>query len=343
MKHILYLLITVIITLTAACTSDKEPVNDNQDMKGSVKESETTSTQSKTVDGATANVFLNLSKGAQFDLLVSSEEKLTQELGDMKQTIKQLNSINYACEVIDAINNSFTIKVKYDRIIKEIDAGQAGKESFDSKKAKTGKDTPPQLKVLNNMIGQSYTVTLDRFGKVSSVKGTEKIIKSALANIKEDAQILELLEAGLNQEFGSDKLGDYYEKLLNYTDSIPRKTGDRWKKEYSIFSGLELFVSTQYELVSVTPEIATIKTKSKITDKLENKTQTVENIIISAEVKGEQNGTIEIDKKTGFIVNSIINQNISAKETRTQKDSVKNTITMITRKDAKYTITSTPK
>lgn len=343
MKHIFYLFIILIIALIGACTSDKEPVNDKQAMKGNGKEAEITSIPSESGDETITNVFLNLNKGDKFDLLVSSEEKLTQELGEMKQTIKQLNSINYDCEVLDAINNSFTIKVKYDRIIKEIDAGQAGKESFDSKKTKTGKDTPPQLKVLNNMVGQSYTVTLDRLGKVSSVKGTEKIIKASLANITEDAKILELLEASLNQEFGSNKLGDYYEKLFNFTDSIPHKVGDKWKKEYSIFSGLELFVSTQYELVSITPEKATIKTNSKITDKLEKKTQTVDNIIISAEVKGNQSGTIEIDKKTGFIIKSVINQNLSAKETRTQKDSVKNTITMITRKDAKYTITSTPK
>ena len=205
------------------------------------------------------------------------------------------------------------------------------------------KDLPPNVKILMDIIGKSYQIDFTPFGRVTATHGTEKMMKDLMAGIKEKDDIKKMLEMAVRQEFGPEKLADFFEKLTNYTDSVQRKSGDKWTKEYSIESGINLTVKTIYEIVEINQQAVKVKLKSKLIDKNKDKEQVSGDVVAKISVTGEQEGYILIDAVTGFVNKSEVNQKIYVNETRSKKDDPKQSMTMKTTKDAHFTITATKK
>ena len=235
---------------------------------------------------------------------------------------------------------NFTADIVIKRIQKELDAGNGNKQYFDSKsKADKSADIPPDIKSLRSLIGKKYSITITPLGKVTDVKGTDKMISSVIKDVDADEKTNNLLRMALMQEFGGDNVAHFYEKLFNYIDGNPHKQGDKWEKVYDINIGVMLKVISDYQLTSTEGNQLTIKFKSKLKDVSGRKSREIEGYIISMDVKGEQSGTIIINKNNGLLSKSVVTQKIYASETRSLKSDKTQSQTMKTTKIAKYSIT----
>ena len=344
MKNILTSVLIVLSLFIASCSGDKETPKSNE--KPEQSKSNATSTKNNNIaQKETPDVGfmfkISLKKGANFAISVKNDEEITQELAGQKQSVKQTNQINYDFKVksVDEFGN-FTADITIRRIQKELDAGNGNKQYFDSKiKDDNNSDVPPDIKSLKSLIGKKYSITLTPLGKVTDVKGTDKMINSIIKKVDADEKTNNLLRMALMQEFGGDNVAHFYEKLFNYIDGNTHKQGDKWEKVYDINIGVMLKVISDYQLTNISDNTLTIKLKSKLKDVTGKKNREIEGYIISMDVKGEQEGTIKINKNNGFISQNTVTQRIYASETRAMKSDKSQRQTMKTTKKAKYTIT----
>jgi hypothetical protein len=344
MKNILTSVLIVLSLFIASCSGDKETPKSNE--KPEQSKSNATSTKNNNIaQKETSDVGfmfkISLKKGANFAISVKNDEEITQELAGQKQSVKQTNQINYDFKVksVDEFGN-FTADITIRRIQKELDAGNGNKQYFDSGiKDDNNSDVPPDIKSLKSLIGKKYSITLTPLGKVTDVKGTDKMINSIIKKVDADEKTNNLLRMALMQEFGGDNVAHFYEKLFNYIDGNTHKQGDKWEKVYDINIGVMLKVISDYQLTNISDNTLTIKLKSKLKDVTGKKNREIEGYIISMDVKGEQEGTIKINKNNGFISQNTVTQRIYASETRAMKSDKSQRQTMKTTKKAKYTIT----
>lgn len=342
-----YLTIVLLAFLFIACSEEK-PADEQQTMKEPEKKSEKNSQPQVYDDNVTDFLLkLKMKSGDNYILKIGREEKITQSSGSQKQSAKQTEKFDYSFSILEVKDNGdFTAEIRFDRIIKEFDAGQMGKQSFDSKNSGKSQDAPPEVLIFQNMIGMKYQIEVSADGKVKKVTGSDKLVNAALKGLTLDKQPLEFLKQGLKQEFSEKQLADYYEKLFNYLDGKPKQVGDTWEKSYKIQAGMPLNVKTKYEITEMNNDKIIINTSSVLNDKAGKQTKEIQNIKVTFEVKGDQEGKIELDRTTGFILNSSVNQTISAKETRVLVDSAtKNTQSVVLEslKEANYSISAKKK
>jgi len=342
MKNILASVLIVFTLLIASCGGNKETPKDKETIKQEVTQNskiEKEPTVQKEIDDDGFMLKINLKKGDNFSISVTNDEKLTQELDKQKQSLKQTNRIAYDFNVksVDEFGN-FTAEVVIKRIQKELDAGNGNKQSFDSKIKNDNANSTPDIKSLNSIIGKNYTITITPLGKVTDVIGSDKLINSVIKEVNADEKTSNMLRMALMQEFGGDNIAHFYEKLFNYIDGNKHKQDDKWEKVYDINIGLPLKVISDYRLARINDNNFVIKLNSKLKNISGNKSQEIENYIISTNVKGEQEGTITINRQTGFISKNVVTQRIYASETRKLKTDKSQSQTMKTTKISTYTI-----
>jgi hypothetical protein len=288
-------------------------------------------------DGS-VSVKMNFQGGEKYELIVSTDEKLSQEMQGEKQSVSQLNTITYDLDLAMKANDLFSADIKFKRIQKSVDAGAQGKQSFDSQQKGDTKEMPPNVKILLDIIGKNYILIFNPLGRVKETLGADKMLQQIMAGVKENDEVKKMISEALKLEFGPDKLADFFEKLTNYTDSVPRKIGEKWTKVYSIESGINLAVATTYEIAEIKDGQIKINLKSQLNDKNKNRSKTIGEVVLKASISGEQGGFILLDGTTGFINKSEVTQKIYVNETRSKKDDPSQSLTMKTTKEAKFTI-----
>ena len=285
---------------------------------------------------------LNVSKGEKYDMEMISDQKIVQEMQGQKQEVFQKMGFiyNYAIEDADAQGN-MTTKITYSSIYQEVDAGQ-GKIVFDSKNPP--KVESPQTKILLCLIGKGFTVKQNPMGKVLDLKGTEEILKSIVKKmeLKEPEQEKQLT-ASLNEQFGTGRMSEMVEKLTNFYDGVPKKTGDKWTKEYTSSGEFNMMFSSEYTVKEIKGNSIVIDISSKLQTDPKAKPTEYGSVLVRYSLKGTQKGTIEIDARSGMILNTNVYQKLSGKISSLKSETVKESITVPMSIETTNTIKTTKK
>ncbi len=343
MKNLLTILVIITLLGAVSCEDKKETPKDMPEQAEKTEITPQSETDGNNADESNKIVIkLNLQKGDVYNINMSNEEKIIMELGDEEKWGKQSSLMSYDFEVknVDDAGN-ITADIKIVRIKKAVESSEGGAQSFDSDKSNNSGDSP-DIQSLKNIVGQQYSITITPYGQVTEVKGTEKMIKNIMKGIDVDEKVLKVIEMGLRQEFGAEKIISFYEKLFNYLNEKSRQVGDKWQKVYDINTGVLLKATTNYKIEKITDDKIFIKMNSKLRNPAGKQQRENEQIILTSDVSGSQSGDMVIDRKTGFFIKNKVNQTIRAKETQTEKES-KKTMTLTTTKNVTYTITSTKK
>ena len=337
MKKIFNTIIVVLTVLLISCGSEKDTPK-QQDTTSNTKEMKTEASN-KNVTEKKEEAFdfkIKLQKGDKYSISVTNDEKISNDNGTQKATAEQTNFINYDFNVsdIDEFGN-YIINVKIRHIKKGLEISNGQKVEFNSKSEKK-EDETPDITSLRSLIGKGYTLTLTPDGKVIDVKGAENIINSVVEEVGADEKTNKALKIALSQEFSATSITRYYERIFNYIDGNQHKLNSKWQKVYDINIGVPLKVISNYTLKNVSDDKLTVTMVAKLKNIAGKRKEEIQNIIVTSDINGNQSGTIIINRKTGFLVHSVINQKINAYETRTMKDDKSKSETLKTSKSAKY-------
>jgi len=265
---------------------------------------------------------LNVSKGEKYDMEMISDQRIAQEMQGQKQEVFQKMGFvyNYIIEDVD-LQGNMTTKIIYNSIYQEVDGG-SGKITFDSKNPP--KVESPQTKILMCLVGKGFIVKQTPMGKVLDVKGTEDIIKSLVKKMElKDPEQEKQLTASLSDQFGSDRMSEMVEKLTNFYDGAPKKVGDKWKKDYNSSGEFNMQFSSEYTVKEIKVNSIVIDISSKLQTDPKSKPTEYGNALVKYSLKGTQKGTIEIDAKSGMIMNTNVYQKLTGKISSMQSEKEK--------------------
>jgi hypothetical protein len=216
-------------------------------------------------------------------------------------------------EVKDASDDCYTLEVTYKEIKMNTIIPGMGNLTFDSntpENVATMQDLGPMLKAI---VDKPIEVILTSAGKVESVKGTDKL-REAVEN-SFDINTPELMKQQLISQFGSqisdEHFKSFFSQCAGYFPSKPVKTGDSWNYKISTTaSNFTMDFDTDMTLKSIDDNIVTLDIAGTISTPEGYETD-MNGMKAKTSLKGDQNGWVKIDRKTGWIISSETTQNFA--------------------------------
>jgi hypothetical protein len=247
---------------------------------------------------------LDLEKGKSYEFEVVTDQQ--QQMMDKESEINM--TARYRMDVIDATDDIQTLKVTYGRFkmymkvmgfVLDIDT-----------------DNPPApptneniqanpLGMMGNVFAgiknRSFTLQLDREGKVISVQGFEKIMQEMIDPLDVDDNTKLQIRASLSDQFNEENIKDQFVSFFNIFPNKEVKAGDTWEKSWKTSGRMPSSFVTTYTVKDIDGEHINLLTDTKISsDKKE------------MEIKGTQKGPLLVDSRSGLVVNGSLDQDIDA-------------------------------
>lgn len=250
---------------------------------------------------------LNLAQGKEYRQNSDVKMAMTQDI--MGQTIEVVATVTgkmvYTVKSVTA--TGYEMDVRYESMAMEMKMPQAS--------MKFSSDTPTEgdmmSQVLAGMINKTFQAQISKTGKVLSVKNIDALFTSSfekLPNITEEQKAQ--VKAQLSQSYGEKAFTSNLEMMLAIYPEKPVKMGEKWTVQNKLKSSISANINTTYSYTEDGADFRKIHGDSKITAE-DSGEYTVSN---GMEMKFDMNGTmvsdIKVDKKTGWILEAKISQDI---------------------------------
>ncbi|MDO4763548.1 MAG: DUF6263 family protein [Flavobacteriaceae bacterium] len=178
----------------------------------------------------------------------------------------------------------------------------------------TKKPAPKEQELKNawtidsTLAGSSFGIKMKENGEIISISGIEEIYKKMETAVKpliKDANQRKQFIEYFKQGFNENVLKNEFAKGINILPKKGVKIGESWTETENIDEAGKIKSTITYTLTKVENGIAEISIKGGIPKKSDKKTQN--GITATISIEGTQNGSIQIDENTGWILNSKLN------------------------------------
>ncbi len=222
-----------------------------------------------------------------------------------------------------------TVVMNYDLLIKEKDSdgnfiilttfkkmgfdtkSPQGNISYSSDSKTESNDMASAMigKIFGGMIGQSFSMTVNKNGEVTELKGMEAIFNNMIKNMGLDTVPGGMQAvAGFRNQFSDEQFKKNFGESFNILPSKEVKVGDTWAIDNNNnMMGFEMKTKNTYTLKEIKGDLAIVDLVSDFNLGNENDENDVK-----MKMDGSQNGSLKIDINTGMTIESNIKQNISA-------------------------------
>jgi hypothetical protein len=257
----------------------------------------------------------NLKKGEIYKQNTVTSTEIAQKISE-QQEIKVNFAINMKTtyEVKDVKDENYTLEMKYKEVKLNIAIpGKGYSLSFDS-------NTPEDIATLQDMgpilkatIDKPVEIIITKTGTVESVKGVDKILEAMSGSI--DKSIPDVEKKGILSQFSSQFSDEHFKTFFaqnsSYFPNKPVDKGDTWDVKLSTtISNFTLETNVKTTLKSIDENVVTIDTEGTVSTP-EGYEWEMNGVKAKTALKGMQKGPIKIDKNTGWIIFSDIDQSFS--------------------------------
>lgn len=254
-----------------------------------------------------------LQEGKTYRMQMTLDQKVTQTILGQKQDMVQLIRMGLSFQAGKTGDDALIpVKVVYDSAYYKSD-GPFGNVEYDS--ANPPSEVHPMAMGFAGIVGKSFSMKMTPDGQVKEVTGVDDMISQVLKKLAlpNDGSRTEI-EAQIKEQFGDKATLERMEHMMGIYPEKPVAVGDSWKKSTMLSRKPPMKIDTVWKLKSRKDGIAKIEVHSKIQP---NRDETVKSggLLLSISVTGEQKGTLEVDEKTGWLMNSEVKQKLSGKAT----------------------------
>ncbi|MGB9722517.1 MAG: DUF6263 family protein [Chloroflexia bacterium] len=254
----------------------------------------------------------HLQKGQTYSLRMNMEQKITQSLLGQNIVVNQTLGLDmhYDVQDVDAPGN-MTGRVTIGAVRYRMESPM-GKIEYDSQKP-----TPadPTSQVLSALVGASFTMKISPTGEVLEVSGIQEMVEEVLGRLD---------TLGASRDELMQTLGQWMdEKGLVQTTGLstavypdhPVAVGESWSQETSGggIGAIALATHTTWTLRSRQGGVSTIEIRSTVQSAPGAAPMEMMGIQVTYDIGGTQNGTMQVDETTGWIVHAEVNQNLEGK------------------------------
>lgn len=242
----------------------------------------------------------NPDMGVKYRYSMGMEQDMTQLV--MGQEIPMKNSMitSYEMTVLEKKAEGVKVGFRFLDIYFEMSSAMGGMK-YDSKNPVETKEQGLEdimTKMFGGLLNQQFEATILPDGSVASVTGMDAIAAAIVKGMESyGSQAVQMSEGIIKQQFNNEAMRKSFEQSFKIYPGKPMQVGDSYNttREAGILTGVSMTIQSTYQLVSADDARAHMVVKSTI-DGMDGK------------LKGEQDGTIQFDLKTGMPSEMILNQ-----------------------------------
>lgn len=254
-----------------------------------------------------SKLILNLKKDVEYIQSTISEATVTQVINGQKvqmiMTIK--GRMSY---LVKAVNDEdFDIDVAYRSLSISMNLPQG---TMDFSSENNNKDDIFSL-LLSQMKNKEFQVKMTKYGKVTEVRNIEILFDSTFGKFTEipEAQ-LEQMKSQLLKAYGEEAFKGNIEMVTAIYPNGKVKKGDEWVINTKLESGMSANMTTTYKFSDSTKEHYYIVGESKMETADKDAYIESNGMPMKFDLTGTMISDIKIDKKSGWIVEARISQEI---------------------------------
>lgn len=264
--------------------------------------------------GEKLSLRLNPQEGEIYQVRVITDQKIVQTIEGEEQEISQLVGIGYSWAV-DQVDpeGGFTAQVTYDWIRFAQD-GPLGKIDYDSD-VHTG--PIPELAVGYAAVhGTGFSLQVSSAGDIQEIIGVDEMLDQMLDNLDlpDDASSAQI-EQNLERQFGEAALKENMATLVAIYPQHPVAVGDSWSKTMIISLGFPMILENRWTLVGRENGVASIEVRTSVKPNPDAAPLQMGPVTLEYELSGTQQGTMELDERTGWTLSANLTQALSGKIT----------------------------
>ena len=263
-------------------------------------------TDSNTGSGDAVTLKLNFKPGDKYLYSTQVNQKINSMGMDMDQNM--LMEMVYEAASDEGDNKKLTIT--YEHVMMKNNTPM-GTMEYDSKTPGKGEAA---MSFMDSLIGKSFSLTVAPNGDIVKVEGLNDLITS-MAGTGDDAT-----KAEINNQFSDTAIKLMMQNSFDLYPGKAVKVGETWgKKSQMGFSGINVEVENTYTLKSVANGKATVAITS-VMNLPSTDMGGQAGIPMKIEMKGKQEGTMDVDVASGQIVSGKTSQTINGKMTANGQD-----------------------
>lgn len=237
----------------------------------------------------------NYPVGKKYDYNISSDQIIKEKVSGQEINLTQNIGTDYTFDITDGKNGDKNVKVIYNRItMKSIAMGNT--MIMDSEQDNTDKKNP-----FSGLKGATFNMVFGSNGEIKSVTGISEMLDGMVVKMTSDSSQLKQLKASLSKQFNAEAMKQTMESSFKLYPDKPVKIGDSWAVDTKVQMSMPIETNTTYMLKEVKDGIATLNVKGTLVSK--GNFETMGNNM-ETDLKGTNSGDVQLDIKTGMILNS---------------------------------------
>ncbi len=253
---------------------------------------------------------LQLKKGQSYKQEMVSDQEISQTIQGQRLDMTQTTGMGFTYDVEEVrADGTAVIKVTYDSVLLK-QKGPTGNFQYDSKNPP--QTVHPMAQGFAALVGQGFTMEMTPEGTVTKVEGVDEMLTHMMKNIKvQDESTRETMEKKLKQQFGNQALKEMMENMMAIYPDKPVRIGDSWNKRVTISKGFAMIIDNTWTLKDRRDGIAVVEVKSTIKPNPNAKPLDLGPLTLRYNIGGKQQGEMEIDEATGWVMQAKMTQNLS--------------------------------
>jgi uncharacterized protein YajQ (UPF0234 family) len=250
-------------------------------------------------------VELNLTKGQTYVQRMVTDMTIGQTVAEQQLDIKMTMNAKITYRVINVMDSVYDLEVKYENLSMKMGM-PTGEMNFDSEK----KDANDMMStMLSSMKNNPFNLKMTKSGHVIDVKNIENLFNFDKFTELTQAQ-KDQFKTQLSESYGEKTFKSNMESSMAIFPKGKVGKGDKWTVNGKLESGMSADIVTVYELKEIMPDYFVISGQSSI-NTLSKEYIQKSGMDMRYDLKGTMTAEIKIDKKTGWIIESKMNQDIS--------------------------------
>ena len=238
--------------------------------------------------GEKIDLFLNLEEGQKYNLRQRLAGEVTTTFLNESKTVATVGEYFLTYEVMEKREEDYELKVIYNRIIYQLGSGESFELlDYDSSRETdrgSGEAYTPEIdSSFTGMIGNSYFITVNRYGKISRI---------------EKDSTLKALEGKFADDYVS-RVDKFLAEIVTIFPDHPVGEDDEWEFLGDI-AGYAMEINITYSILELREKTVFIEVNGETLGK---NSMDMESQPGTLQLSGTQTGTMEVDRKTGTILN----------------------------------------
>lgn len=250
---------------------------------------------------------LHLEPGKTYQQLYHGTAEISQQINGQEIAMTTVIDGKTDFLVKGVSGEDYQMEVSYGMLSLAVQTGQ-GSVSFSSEKVDS---TDIFSTIFKSIVGKPFQVTMNKKGKVLSARGLDNLWQSVLDSRTDldTAQKAQLMDQ-LMKSFGEKAFIGNMELATAFFPDHSVGKNDKWEVRTKLESLMSAESVAQYQLTSIEGETVSIKGESKLETEDKEAYSPVNGMPIKYNLRGDGQSEIKIDKKSGWVIESKIEQSI---------------------------------